>query len=91
MSRPLRIEYDGALYHITSRGNARKSIFAGDEGRKIFLDTLDKVNGKYNFLCHAYCLMDNHCKGIRVGPRNSNIYSCTTKRKSVEYSKDWVE
>ncbi|MCP4252152.1 MAG: transposase, partial [Candidatus Scalindua sp.] len=60
MSRPLRIEYDGALYHLTSRGNARKPIFAGDEDRKIFLDTLDKVNDKYNFLCHAYCLMDNH-------------------------------
>jgi putative transposase len=60
MARPLRIEYDSALYHITSRGNARKSIFAGNEDRKIFLDTLDKVNDKYNFLCHAYCLMDNH-------------------------------
>ena len=60
MARPLRIEYDDALYHITSRGNARKSIFAGDEDRKIFLDTLKKVNEKYNFLCHAYCLMNNH-------------------------------
>lgn len=60
MARPLRIEYDGALYHVTSRGNARKSIFAGDEDRKIFLDTLSKVNDKYNFLCHSYCLMDNH-------------------------------
>ncbi len=60
MSRPLRIEYDGALYHITSRGNARRPIFAGDEDRMIFLDTLDKVKDKYNFLCHAYCLMDNH-------------------------------
>ncbi len=38
MSRPLRIEYDGALYHLTSSGNARKAIFAGDEDRKIFLD-----------------------------------------------------
>jgi len=60
MSRPLRIEFDGAFYHITSRGNARKQIFADDDDRKIFLDILDKVNDKYNFLCHAYCLMDNH-------------------------------
>ncbi len=50
MARPLRIEYDGALYHVTSRGDARKSIYTGDEDRKIFLDTLKKVNGKYNFL-----------------------------------------
>ncbi len=55
-----RIEYDGALYHITTRGNARKSIFAGDEDRLIFLDILTKVNEKYNFFCHAYCLMNNH-------------------------------
>ena len=60
MARPLRIEYDGTLYHVTSRVNARQSIFAGDEDRKIFLATLAKVNDKYNFLCHAYCLMNNH-------------------------------
>ena len=60
MARPLRIEYDGALYYVTSRGNARKSIFTGDDDRKIFLDTLENVIEKYNFLCHAYCLMNNH-------------------------------
>jgi hypothetical protein len=42
MARPLRIEYDGALYHVTSRGNARKSIFAGDEDRKIFKENQGK-------------------------------------------------
>lgn len=60
MARPLRIEYDGALYHVTSRGNARKAIFKDNEDRVIFLDTLSKVNEKYNWLCHAYCLMNNH-------------------------------
>ncbi len=60
MARPLRIEYDGALYHVTSRGNARKAIFRGDEDRELFLDTLKNVNEKYNWLCHAYCLMNNH-------------------------------
>ena len=60
MSRPLRIEYDGALYHVTSRGNARKAIFTDDEDRVIFLDRLQKVNERYNWLCHAYCLMNNH-------------------------------
>ena len=42
MARPLIIEYDGVLYHATSRGNAKRSIFAGDENHKIFLDTLKK-------------------------------------------------
>jgi hypothetical protein len=43
MARPLRIQYDGALYHITSRGNARKAIYRDDEDRRIFLDTLLNV------------------------------------------------
>jgi len=60
MARPLRIEYDGALYHVTSRGNERKPIFKDDSDREIFLDILYKVNKRYNWICHAYCLMDNH-------------------------------
>lgn len=60
MARPLRIEYEGAVYHVTSRGNERKSIFRDDEDREIFLNTLEKVNRRCNWLCHAYCLMDNH-------------------------------
>ena len=60
MARPLRIEYDGAVYHVTSRGNERKNIFKDDEDRLLFLDTLRRVNEKYNWLCHAYCLMNNH-------------------------------
>jgi REP element-mobilizing transposase RayT len=60
MARPLRIEYDGALYHVASRGNARKAIYRDDEDRRIFLETLLYVNKRYNWLCHAYCLMNNH-------------------------------
>ncbi|MCL5022647.1 MAG: transposase [Nitrospirae bacterium] len=60
MSRPLRIEYDGAVYHVTSRGNARKPVYRDDTDRGIFLDVLHKVNEKFNWLCHAYCLMNNH-------------------------------
>lgn len=60
MARPLRIEYDGALYHVTSRGNARKPIFKDDEDRNVFMETFNKVNKRYNWLCHAYCLMSNH-------------------------------
>lgn len=60
MTRPLRIEYAGALYHVTARGNARASIFKDDGDRKTFLATLGKVVARYNWLCHAYCLMGNH-------------------------------
>jgi putative transposase len=60
MARPLRIQFPGAVYHITSTGNERKAIFGDDRDRKIFLDTLENANLRYNWLCHAYCLMDNH-------------------------------
>lgn len=60
MSRPLRIEYPGAVYHLTSRGNAREKIFLDDIDRQLFLEILETVINKYNWLCHAYCLMDNH-------------------------------
>ena len=60
MARPLRIEFDGALYHVTSRGNERKAIFKDDGDRRLFLDILAQVNQRFHWLCHAYCLMDNH-------------------------------
>jgi REP element-mobilizing transposase RayT len=60
MARPLRIEYPGAVYHVTSRGNARQSIFIDDVDRQVFLEVLGNVVEKYNWLCHAFCLLDNH-------------------------------
>lgn len=60
MARPLRLEYPGALYHITSRGNARQEICLDDRDRRIFLNTLGEVIKQFNWICHAYCLMDNH-------------------------------
>ena len=60
MARPLRVEFDGAIYHVTSRGNAREEIFDDDGDRKAFLECLGKVVNRFNWLCHAYCLMDNH-------------------------------
>ncbi len=60
MARPLRIEFPNALYHVTSRGNERKSIFKDDAGRRLFLNILDDVAARFNWIVHAYCLMDNH-------------------------------
>ncbi|HOE16347.1 MAG TPA: transposase [Syntrophorhabdaceae bacterium] len=60
MARPLRIEYPGALYHVTSRGNARQKIFRDDTDRTYFFDLLGKAVARYHWICHAYCLMDNH-------------------------------
>jgi putative transposase len=60
MARPLRIEYPNAVYHVTSRGNARNDIFLNGRDRSDFLNILESVVKRYNWLCHAYCLMDNH-------------------------------
>jgi putative transposase len=60
MTRPLRIEYTGAVYHITSRGNEKKAVFRDDRDRINFLNVLQHVNKRYHWICHAYCLMENH-------------------------------
>ena len=60
MTRPLRIEFKGALYHITSRGNARQAIFLNEGDFADFLRILGSVVKRYHFLLHAFCLMDNH-------------------------------
>lgn len=60
MARPLRIEFPGAVYHVTSRGNARADIFEDDSDREMFLKVLGQVVKRFNWLCHAYCLMGNH-------------------------------
>ncbi|MCK9609439.1 MAG: transposase, partial [Methylomonas sp.] len=60
MARPLRIEFAGAIYHVTSRGNARNDIYAADDDRQRFLALLQNTVARYDWYCHAYCLMDNH-------------------------------
>ena len=60
MSRPLRIEFPGGLYHVTSRGDRREAIYLSDADRQYWLELLGQVCTRYNWLCHAYCLMDNH-------------------------------
>lgn len=60
MARPLRLEYPGALYHVTARGNARQAVIEGDDDYHLFLDVLAGVISRFKWLCHAYCLMDNH-------------------------------
>ena len=60
MSRPLRLEFPGAIHHVTARGNARGDIFPDDEDRSLFLAVLAEAVIRFGWLCHAYCLMDNH-------------------------------
>jgi len=60
MARPWRIEFEGALYHILSRGNQGQDIFSSDVDRHLFLDTLGEMADRYDIDLFAYVLMDNH-------------------------------
>lgn len=60
MARPLRIEYPGAFYHITSRGNERRNIFRDDKEREQFLSYFGTATERYKAVIHVYCLMSNH-------------------------------
>ncbi len=60
MARPLRIEYRGAFYHVTSRGNEQKDVFKSRRDREKFLEYLASATQRYGATIHAYCLMSNH-------------------------------
>lgn len=60
MTRPLRIEFSGALYHVTARGNAQQDIYLNDDDRQEFLALLHRACDRHHWFCHAYCLMSNH-------------------------------
>jgi len=60
MARPLRLEFPGAVYHVTSRGNARQAIFLDKDDRESFLGVLSSVAARFKWVCHAYCLMETH-------------------------------
>ena len=60
MSRPLRIEFKGAYYHVMNRGAGRQAIFAHDAHRLIYLELLRQVADMFRAEIHAFCLMDNH-------------------------------
>lgn len=60
MARPLRIEIAGALYHVTSRGNERRSVFRSDRDRRAFLALLGEAAKRFLWSIPAYVLMTNH-------------------------------
>ena len=60
MSRPLRIEFPGAIYHVTSRGDRREPIFDDDRDRQAFLEIVGAALDRFDACALAYCLMDNH-------------------------------
>jgi REP element-mobilizing transposase RayT len=72
MARPLRIEFSGALYHVTWRGDGQEDIYRGDGDRVRFLEALGEVGERFGWVVHAYCLMSNHYH-LLVETPNSNL------------------
>jgi len=60
MARPLRIQYPGAFYHLTNRGNEKKPIFRDDIDRTRFLEILSQSVGIYQVVVHGFVMMSNH-------------------------------
>ena len=71
MARPLRIEYSGAYYHVTSRGNEKKDVFQSQLDREKFLAYLESATIRYGAAIHAYCLMSNHYHLLMETPRGN--------------------
>ena len=72
MGRNLRLQYEGALYHVSSRGNGQQDIFLDDRDRQLFLKILGKVIQECAWICHSYCLMNNHYH-LLVGTPRANL------------------
>ena len=71
MSRPLRIEYPGAFYHVTSRGNERKMVFQSTRDKEKYLTYLESAHHRYGAIIHVYCLMGNHYHLLLETPRGN--------------------
>jgi REP element-mobilizing transposase RayT len=81
MARPLRIEYPGALYHITSRGDRQEAIFDDDQDRTGFLNILSLVASRYRWRCHAYCPMGNH--DLIINTPEANLTKPRESRRGI--------
>ncbi len=71
MARPLRINYPGAFYHITSRGNERKSIYQTNRDYERFMGYLESATERYAATIHCFCLMTNHYHLLLETPRGN--------------------
>ena len=72
MGRAWRIEYEGALYHVLSRGNEQKAIFYNDQDRSLFLRTMGEMSERFEIDVSAYVLMSNHYH-LLLKTRHANL------------------
>jgi putative transposase len=71
MARPLRLTYDGAVYHVTARGIERGRLFQGDQDRERYLFYLAESLRLYAVRLYLFCLMTNHVHLVLETPRGN--------------------
>jgi len=90
MARPLRIEFAGALYHVTSRGDGQEDIYLDDKDRESFLNVMSGVCTRFNWVVHAYCLMTNHYH-LLVETPEIRVRSCLLPSPDVNLNMLWQD
>ena len=89
MARPLRIEYAGAVYHVMARGNQGHTLFADDQDRRRFLETLGEACGQAGWRVHAYVLMGKPLKKVPKGAPEKTVLAWWLRERTV-VSLRWV-
>jgi putative transposase len=80
VARPLRVEYQGACYHVMNRGNRGMSIFAHNEDNHLFLNKLREYAKIFSVSIRAYCLMGNHF----------HLYGCTPEANLSQFRQSFL-
>ena len=81
MARKVRVEYPGAICHLMNRGDHQESVFADDQDRLRFVETLGEACAKARWEVHAYCLMINHFHLLVEAP-GGNLVSLSADRQA---------
>jgi REP element-mobilizing transposase RayT len=89
MARQWRIAFPGALYHVLSRGNGGQAIFLCDDDRRLFLDLLAELSGRFNLAINAYVLMSNHYH-LLLQTKDANLSKAMQCIKTQNYSDEKV-
>ncbi len=76
MSRPLRIEYPGAWYHVMNRGRRSEAIFSDNQDYLMFIDLMVEISEMWHVYVAAYCLMTNHFHLKPSFQQYVNIITC---------------
>jgi putative transposase len=87
MARPLRVDYCGAVWHLTARGNDRQNIVRDDHDRQAFVDLLGRCVQKYAWVLHTWTLMDNHYHLVVEVPE-ANVSRGMAGRRSGQATRD---